>query len=191
MAKTVLGLFETFPDAERAQRALAEKGIGRNDISVIFLNSPGQRAHFPIGGDQYADPGAEEAGAGAAKGAAVGGAAGVALGLAALAIPGIGPVLAAGPLLAALGGGAAGAFTGSLVGAISRLGVPDTEAERYHEGVRRGGVLVGVHTDDAQVGHVAALLRELGAVDIEKRSGEWQPTTEAGVEPRTYSDRKD
>src|SRR5947207_11774476 len=101
---------------------------------------------------------------GAGVGAVVGGLGGLLLGLGALAIPGIGPIIAAGPLVAALGGAAAGAAVGGLIGALTKMGVPEEEAHIYAEGVRRGGTLVTVTADDANTDTIVSVLNGHGAV---------------------------
>src|SRR6186713_3756678 len=105
------------------------------------------------------DDRAEAAGAGAGVGAAVGGTAGLLTGLGLMAIPGVGPVVAAGWLVAALTGAAAGGATGGIIGALSQqAGVSDEEANVYAEGLRRGGALVSAKVDDADVSRVQAIM---------------------------------
>jgi len=126
----------------------------------------------------------EAAGTGAVGGGILGGLAGLLVGLGALTIPGIGPVLAAGPLAAALGttlaGAGIGAAAGGLVGALVGIGVPEEEAEYYAEGVRRGGVLVSVHASDATADDATSALRSSGALDVEteREQGTWGSLTE-------------
>src|SRR5262245_54880675 len=139
--KTVVGLFEYYQDAERALNELNTRGFGKTDISTA---ARGRTLQEHDGGREVAV--AESAGAGAIGGTAVGGIAGLLVGIGALAIPGVGPVLAVGPLLTAIGSTAAdagiGAATGGMIGALVGLGIPEEEANFYAEGVKRGGVLV-------------------------------------------------
>jgi hypothetical protein len=117
---------------------------------------------------------------GAGTGAALGGIAGLVVGMAGLAIPGIGAVIAAGPLAAALAGAGAGAIAGGLIGALVNIGVPEDEANYYAEGMRRGGVLVTVNARDEDMADQAAdIMRDHGAVDIEERAA--SGSRQAGV----------
>ena len=164
---TVVGLFDTPSEAAQAGQALVEHGIRHEDISVIAGDSSS------VG---------EGAASGAVGGGVLGGVLGALVGLGALAIPGIGPVLAAGPLVAALGsvgagavaGAGVGAVGGGIIGALIGAGVPEDLAHTYAEGLRRGGTLVAVQTNDDNLGAVRELFQRNGAVDVEARSAEWQ-----------------
>ena len=123
--------------------------------------------------DAVADD-ASGAATGAVTGGVVGGAAGLAASLMGLAIPGIGPIIAAGPIVAALSGAGVGAVAGGLIGGLTDLGVDKADAEYYAESVRRGGALVTVRADDTRAEHAADLMREHGAVDIERRAEQWR-----------------
>lgn len=170
MEKTVVGLLDTREEAERAVRdVMAECRCERSDIGLMTRSAEGERVGEREGG----------AGSGAAKGAVAGGAVGGVLGLVAgltsLAIPGLGPIIAAGPIAAALAGAGIGAVAGGIIGALKNLGVPEEEAHYYAEGVKRGGTLVTVRApDDASAQRVAAVLRRHGAVDIDARAAQWQ-----------------
>jgi hypothetical protein len=133
---------------------------------------------------------AQGAGVGAGVGAALGGIGGLLVGLGALAIPGIGPVLAAGPLAAALGGVAgagagavAGGAAGGLVGALSEMGVNEEHAGYYAEGIRRGGTLVAIQTDDEDVDKARRLMNEHHPVDINERGTQWRQSGWSGFQP--------
>lgn len=104
----------------------------------------------------------------------IGGFAGLLAGVAIMAIPGIGPILAVGPLAAGLGGAAVGAAAGGLIGAFRDMGVPEEEAHHYHEAVRRGGVVVTVHAADGTADHAAEILDRNGAIDIDERVEQWR-----------------
>lgn len=117
---------------------------------------------------------ASGAATGAVTGGVVGGAAGLAASLIGLAIPGIGPIIAAGPIVAALSGAGVGAVAGGLIGGLTDMGVSKADAEYYAESVRRGGALVTVRADDARAERAADIMREHGAVDIEGRADLWR-----------------
>jgi hypothetical protein len=111
---------------------------------------------------------------GAVTGGVVGGAAGLAASLMGLAIPGIGPIIAAGPIVATLSGAGVGAVAGGLIGGLTDMGVSKTDAEYYAESVRRGGALVTVRADDSRAERAADIMREHGAIDIERRAEQWR-----------------
>ena len=140
---TVVGLFEFSDDAQRAIEALKEAGFPAEDIGVTMRDVDQAR--------MLADEAEVGAGAGAATGAlaggALGGLAGWLVGVGTLALPGVGPILAAGPLAAALTGAALGAAGGGLIGALTGMGVPEEEARWYESEVGRGGTLVTVRAD--------------------------------------------
>jgi hypothetical protein len=172
--KTVVGLFEYYQDAERAVSELNSRGFGKTDISVVARDRVVQ--DFVRGGKEQAV--AESAGAGAVGGTAVGAIAGLLVGVGALAIPGIGPVLAFGPLAAAIGSTAAGAgigaAAGGLIGALVGLGIPEEDANFYAEGVKRGGVLVTVRASDDRANAAMQIMRQANATDVDARRGEWR-----------------
>jgi hypothetical protein len=149
MTTTVAALYDSYTAAKPAVDALEKAGISSSDISVIAHNGDGgivDKNHTNAGAD---------AGAGAGIGAVVGGAGGLLAGLGMMAIPGVGPVVAAGWLIAtavgAVGGAAVGAAAGGIIGSMTNAGVDEREANIYAEGVRRGGALVAarVEGDDA------------------------------------------
>ncbi len=147
--KTIVGLFDSYYQAEQTLRDLERAGYGRDRVTLI-ANEP---ARDRVATSDTSDEGesadiAEGAGTGAVIGGVAGSAAGLIASLAGLAIPGIGPVLAAGPLVGLLTGAGVGAAVGGLVGALITAGVPQEHAHYYVEGVRRGGSLVVVSADD-------------------------------------------
>jgi len=168
MAKTITALFENYGDANDAVQDLADHGFQRADISIM--------AHEALTDHDRRTYEDETSGAatGAGVGAAVGGVGGLILGLTALAVPGVGPVLAAGPIAAALIGAGVGAAAGGLIGALTDMGVPEEEAHYYAEGVRRGGVLVTVKTADDMVERAVSILSKHHPIDIDKRISEWR-----------------
>jgi uncharacterized protein (TIGR02271 family) len=174
MAKTVIGLMDNISEAQAVVKDLVARGIDRDDIGFMAneKHTVPDSAHL---NESEGSRTASGALAGAGTGAAVGGIAGLALSLAPLAIPGIGPILAAGPIAAALTGAGIGAVAGGLIGGLTNLGVPEDEAHYYAEGVRRGGILVTVAAEtEAQADEAAEVMRRHGAVDIDERATEWK-----------------
>src|SRR5215831_8380381 len=165
MSIIVAGRFETAEQAERVVEELLRNGFMRADASTFFLNPPGQHDQLPVGGDQIADRNASKAHVGAAAGAAAGSAVGAA---AALAVPGLGPVLALGVV-------ALGAYTGSLAGTLAKLGDRQDARDSDASPGRRSGMLVAVHVRDAHAERSALdILRRHGAADLERREGVWE-----------------
>jgi hypothetical protein len=164
MAKTVVGMFDRFLLAEDAVDQLEKAGFPKNDISIVA----GQEgAHARKSED---DSAGMVAGAGA--GAAIGGVAGLVLGLGALAIPGIGPLVAAGPIAAALGSAGIGAAAGGFLGALTGMNIPEDDAGYYAEAVRQGGAMVIVKADEAHANVARDILNRAGARDIRDRDGQ-------------------
>lgn len=170
--KTVVALYNNVENATRAVSALTDAGIRANDINMISANPD----HTDAGRISLSEgePEAGAAGEGAVAGGVLGGLAGVLLGLGAFAVPGLGPVIAAGPLASGLIGAAVGAASGGLIGALVEWGIGEEEAEFYLEGVRRGGALVAVRAEDEQAETVARLMDQPGLVDIEAAVGDWR-----------------
>lgn len=177
MAKTVVGLFDDVQEAQAVVEELMAEGFNRDDISIVAKSvsdtemtggtSSGMR-------DNDADDTASGAASGAGTGALLGGAAGLLLGLGSLAIPGVGPILGAGPVAAALAGAGIGAAAGGLIGALTNAGVPEEEAGYYTEGVRRGHTLITVTADDAMADAAADIMERHNVVDIDERVSEWR-----------------
>lgn len=175
MAKTVVGYFDNFRQAENAVDELTRDGFRREDISII-ANQEARRSTTRVSGSDKA--GESDAGTGAAvgatTGAVVGGAAGLIASLAGLTIPVVGPILAAGPIVAMLSGAGVGAVAGGLIGALVNLGVPEEEARVYEEAVKRGGTLVTLKAEDARAQAAADIMNRHGAVDIKQRATQWR-----------------
>lgn len=175
MAKTVVGLFDRFEEAQRVISDLVDRGFRREDISVMANNSRGELSQYGAEGHTGT---AEAAGAGAVGGSVIGGVLGLLIGTGLLVIPGIGPVLAAGPLAAALGsaavGAGIGAAAGGLVGALVGAGVPEEEANYYAEGVRRGGTLITVTASDDMAEIAYDIMQRHGAADINERGATYR-----------------
>ena len=170
--RTITGLFDAYDDASSAVRSLKDAGIPSDDISIIANNSDGS---YGSDHDRENDV-TESAGAGAGIGAVVGSAGGLLAGLGALAIPGVGPVVAGGWLFAigALTGAAVGGATGGIIGALKDAGVEERDAHVYAEGVRRGGTLVTARVDDSRVDAAQAILRAASDVDIDSRRRQYE-----------------
>lgn len=181
--KTVVGLYDELIDAQNVVEDLVASGFDRNDISLVVRENEDVYSTATRDGMDDGGQAAEGAVSGAVTGGALGGLGGILLGLGALAIPGIGPVVAAGPIVAGLTGAAIGATVGGLVGALVGWGIPEDEAGYYAEGVRRGGTLVGVRVDDQRVEDVVDIMNEYGPVDIERRSEEWRSAGWTGYDP--------
>jgi uncharacterized protein (TIGR02271 family) len=219
MAKTVIGLFDRFEDAQQVVREFNDRGYHRDEISLIANDASGQYRSLSGGStsgggegvvrstDGSAGETAESAATGATAGSVLGGALGLLAGIGALAIPGIGPVIAAGPIATALGstalgaglGAATGAAAGGLVGALGEAGVPEADAQLYAEGVRRGGALVSARVPDDQADDAVAIMNRYGAVDIDQRGGYYRESGYTGfnanaapysaAQIRTYRDQ--
>jgi len=184
MTSTISRLYDSYSDAKSAVNDLEAAGVPHADISIIANNSDdwySQNGKVDRDGDGVDDR-AEGAGTGAGIGAGVGGAAGLLAGLGLLAIPGLGPVVAAGWLAATAVGAAAGAATGGVLGALTQAGVSKEDAETYAEGVRRGGTLVSARVQDADRGRLEAIL-DRSAVNVENRRASWQKTGWSSYDP--------
>jgi uncharacterized protein (TIGR02271 family) len=182
MAKTVVGLMEDTREAESVVRDLtASCGCDRGDIGLV---ARGQERGAPEGnnlGGRAEDDFASGALKGAGTGAAIGGVLGLVAGVASLSIPGLGPLIAAGPIASALAGAGIGAAAGGLIGGLMKLGVPEEEAHYYAEGVRRGGTLITVNAASDKVADCAAnVMRKHGAVDIDERAAQWKQSGWSG-----------
>src|SRR3954467_5427467 len=173
MTKTISRLYDNYSDAQAAVRGLEAAGVSHSDISIVANNSDGWYDGKKDRDGDGVDDRAEAAGKGAGVGAGIGGAAGLLAGLGLLAIPGLGPVVAAGWLAATAVGAAAGAATGGVVGALTEAGISEDDAHSYAEGVRRGGTLVSARVPDADRTRLDALLHEK-AVNLQERSTAWQ-----------------
>jgi uncharacterized protein (TIGR02271 family) len=168
--KTVVGLFDSIRDARNVVNQLVNAGFERDHVSMVANDAAGEY-QADTGGDTEDS---NATGAGATTGAVVGGTLGVLLGLGALAIPGIGPVIAAGPLLAGLAGAGVGALAGGMLGALVEAGVPEEDARYYTEGVRRGGTLVVAKVEDEASNEAAEIMNRNHAVNVQERSADWQ-----------------
>ena len=153
---TIAGLFENRDQAQRAIEALKEAGFRGEDISVAMRDKGDAK---DIAGETGAKNATE---AGVVGGGLLGGLAGFLVGIGALAIPGIGPIVAAGPLVATLTGAGVGAATGGLIGALVEAGIPEEEARYYQQGVERGNVLVTVNAPSNRENEARRILQQYG-----------------------------
>lgn len=183
MAGTIVAVYEDIQTARAAIEALVYAGINREAISMIVSDHDEGYSRMLREGDRSA--GYEEdvtSSEGAGFGAGIGAITGLAVGLAAITVPGVGPIIAAGPLAAALGGlagagigAAAGAVTGGITAALIDSGVPEDHAGYYAEALRRGHVIVAIDMRDGDdANRVREILGRHGAVDIERLSAYWE-----------------
>jgi hypothetical protein len=157
------GIYATRGAVESAVDALKAEGFRNTDISVLFPYNEGTKDFAHEKGTKAP----EGAAAGAGTGAVVGGALGWLAGIGSLAIPGVGPLIAAGPIVAALAGAGVGGAVGGITGALVGLGVPEYEAKRFEGRVKSGGILLSVHCDDSEWTKKAKkLLERTGAEDV-------------------------
>jgi len=178
---SVFGIYKTSMAAERAVDEIMGAGFSNNDISVLLPDSESSKQFAHEKNTKMP----EGATTGVATGGAVGGTLGLLAGIGTLAIPGLGPFIAAGPIMAALAGLGAGGAVGGLIGALVGMGIPEYEAKRYEGRVKDGGVLLSIHCDSsADVSRAKELLKQTGADDIAS-AGEKDVSTH-GVETNSY-----
>jgi hypothetical protein len=169
----VFALFQTQSQAERAVDLLVADGFRSDDVSVL---APDARTTKEFAAEKNTKA-PEGATTGATTGGVVGGTLGLLAGIGALAIPGVGPFIAAGPIMGALAGVGAGAAAGGIIGALVGMGMPEYEAKRYEGRIKEGRVLLSVHCDDSDwVGKAKDLLKRAGGDDIAS-SGEKSVST--------------
>ncbi|MBI2817478.1 MAG: DUF3341 domain-containing protein [Acidobacteria bacterium] len=159
----VFGIYSTRESVENAVDTLKSEGFRNTDISVLFPENVGTKdfAH------EKATKAPEGAATGAASGAVIGGALGWLVGIGALSIPGLGPFIAAGPIVSALAGAGAVGTAAGIAGALIGLGIPEYEAKRYEGRIKKGGILLSVHCDDSDwTKRAKEILERTGANDI-------------------------
>jgi hypothetical protein len=164
MSKTsVFGIVKTHSQAEQIVESLQSAGFAASEISVLLPDNEGKHDI----GHVKATKAPEGATAGAATGGVTGGVLGLLAGIGALAIPGVGPFIAAGPIMAALSGAAIGATTGGVVGGLVGMGMPEIEAKRYEDKLRSGNYLIAVDVADGnQKNRAKEIFKNAGAEDI-------------------------
>lgn len=159
----VFGIYRDYADVENAVDALKTAGYRNTDISVLFPENVGTK-DFAMKKDTKAPEGAAT---GAGTGAVIGGGLGWLAGIGALAIPGLGPFIAAGPIMAALAGAGVGGAVGGITGALVGMGIPEYEAKRYEGRIKEGGILLSVHSDNSEwTKRAKEILERTGAQDI-------------------------
>src|ERR687890_223825 len=167
MAKAIFCIATTYEQAESIVDNLKRSGFANNNISVLLPDNDGTRdfAH------EKSTKAPEGAATGAGTGGVLGGVLGWLVGIGSLAIPGVGPFVAAGPIMAALGGAAVGATVGGLTGALVGLGIPEFEAKRYEGKLRQGNILISVHSENStQTDRAKQIFEMAGAHDIASAS---------------------
>jgi hypothetical protein len=159
----VFGIYSTRMGVERAVDVLSRSGFPVTDISVLVPESLGSKDI----GTEKATKAPEGAATGAGTGAILGGTLGLLAGIGALAIPGVGPLIAAGPIVATLAGIGVGGTVGGIAGALIGLGIPEYEAKRYEGRLQKGGILLSVHCDTSEeIESAKELMDSTGAEDI-------------------------
>ena len=165
--KAVFGLYNTRRQVENAVDELKAQGFRNTDISVLFSENVGTKDFAHEKGTKAP----EGLATGATSGAVVGGALGWLAGIGALAIPGVGPLIAAGPIIGALTGVGVGGAVGGIAGGLIGLGIPEYEAKRYEGRIQAGNILLSVHVDDSEWSKKAErILKDTGANDISSTS---------------------
>jgi hypothetical protein len=163
----VFGIYPAYASVEYGVDALRTAGFRNSDISVLFPENTGTKDFAHEKGTKAP----EGTSAGAGTGVVLGGALGWLAGIGSLAIPGLGPFIAAGPIVASLAGAGVGGVVGGLAGALIGMGIPEYEAKRYEGRVKDGGILLSVHSDSSDwTKRAKQILEETGAQDISSTS---------------------
>ena len=186
MSTTISRLYNSYGDARAVVRQLELAGVAHSDISIIASNADNWynngKDTFPDRDLNGKDDRAEATGTGAAIGAAAGGTVGLLTGLGLMAIPGVGPVVAAGWLVATLAGAAAGGVTGGAVGALTEAGVGKDDADVYAEGLRRGGAVVSARVADTDAARLQAMM-DSSAVRVTERAAAYRKSVWKTFDP--------
>jgi uncharacterized membrane protein len=160
MVKTVIGVFESHDQAEKAVAELRQSGFDTNEISIVAKEQQGQGQDTQ--GDTTMGMGMGTVADGTTTGGVLGGLAGLAMGAGALAIPGLGPIIAAGPIAGLL----SGAATGGVAGGLIDWGIPEEQGRKYEEEVKKGKILAAVRTHEEKIDSAAEIFRQNGAHDV-------------------------
>jgi uncharacterized membrane protein len=168
--KTVVGVFTSLLEAEGAARDLQTLGIPHVEISIVAGNDANRHKEYL----EKAKRASTSTGAAAASGASFGGGVGLVAGLVAMAIPGVGPIIAGGALTVLLAGLGIGAAGGGLIAAFLDMGISHEEAPIYEEAVRRGAVMLAVHVNDPAESDALAIMDRHGARDLRDEADTWQ-----------------
>jgi len=179
--ETIVAIYDDFESANKAMTDLTNDGISRDDIGLAVNNGErkGEYSNLEAHVEKYEDVTGSQGGV---FGGVIGGLAGAAVALTAIVIPGIGPIIAAGPLVALLGGatgavigGTAGAISGGVAASLIHLGISDDEADYYAEAIRRGNALLTVTAkDDNQASLISDVLRRYNPINLKRRVNEWR-----------------
>ncbi|MFH0344176.1 MAG: FAD-dependent monooxygenase [Chromatiales bacterium] len=169
---TIIGLFDSVGEAEKAARDLMSTGFSHEDIGLIASDATGEWSRYKVSTLEGAGPSSKALGTKMGAGTALGGLGGLVIGE--LAIPGIGWVAAAGTVAATLLGAGLGAIAGGFASVIDTLGVPKDRSGRFVEAMRRGGTLVSVRVAEDRENEAAEIMQRHQAVDIDKRAAEWK-----------------
>jgi Protein of unknown function (DUF3341) len=181
------GIYSTNTAVEHGVEALQKDGFPNSDISVLFSENPAPRTLAQALAQKQSDNVQDRAAVGGGTGALVGGAMGWLIGMVALVIPGAGPFMVAGPIFAALVGAGVGGLVGEIAGALMGMGMPEDDAARYEEQVKRGGILLSVHAYDLhRAKRGKEILEQTGALDISS-TWEAQPGTASLPEVRAVA----
>jgi uncharacterized membrane protein len=186
MAKAVFGLVDSEGQAERIVASLKAAGFSNNDISVLLPDRAGTRdfAH-----EQHTKA-PECAATGAGTGGVLGGVFGWLVGIGSFAIPGVGPFIAAGPIMAALAGAGVGAAVGGLSGALIGLGIPEYEAKQYEGKIKEGNILISVHSENSdEVKRAKEIFERAGAHDVSSSGEESVPDKDKSQPAVGYRER--
>src|SRR3954452_2476531 len=179
----VFGIYPTYGAVDGAVESLRASGFRNTDISVLFPENVGTKDFAHEKGTKAP----EGATTGGTTGFIVGGALGWLAGIGALAIPGLRPVIAAGPIMAALAGAGAGGVVGGVTGALIGMGIPEYEAKRYEGRVKKGGILLSVHSDNSEwTSRAKKILEGTGAEDVASASehkGDFENTDRPMIRP--------
>ena len=186
--QTFTRLYDDHDDAAHIVQTLEQAGVPHADVSLVSNNADARHGAGGTSGTGLTSGDPEQGastggGTGATLGTVLGGGAGLLAGLGMLAIPGVGPIVAAGWLVATLAGAGVGAAAGGLVGSLTGAGVSEADAHTYSEGVRRGGSLVTVRADGAMASKIDAILDGRTPVDPVVRRTEYEQTGWKGFDP--------
>lgn len=177
--KAVFGIYKNQSGVENAVGMLRDESFSNSDVAVLF---PESVSNHDLGTEKSTKA-PEGATAGGGTGAVLGGVLGWLVGIGSLAIPGVGPFIAAGPIVAALAGAGVGGAVGGITGALVGMGIPEYEAKRYEGRLAQGGILLSVHCDTSEeIDRAKAILDRTGAEDVSY-------TTEASVKNADKTDR--
>jgi hypothetical protein len=181
--RTLVALYDHLSEARSAVTDLVAAGISRDQINLVASDSTREyEGELALDRNAPRHESTDMAGSGAVLGGVLGGLTGLLVGLGAFAIPGVGPIIAAGPIVAALTGAGAGAATLGILGSLGDLGVSEKDSHSYAEGIRRGGTLVSVKLDEAEAVRVSEILEKYSPVDIEQRGAAWRESGWTGFD---------